>query len=341
MVMRLLSLAVSFFLFFNTSLIVKISYRGSYTGTTSDGWDMFFNIDALDRAGLFRYNINTGEAFIGQAILQADGSFDFINLSGRYTGTVTEGNFQGQIIQPGKSTITFSGLRKSDFGPYAEMRGSYTGWVNSVSEPVRTIGLLIAADGDLIVFYTTDLNSFTMGKGRMLSDTTFNYTESTGIIRTGTFTLLDNMQMSGLLEGPQDTLGFIATNSRKANHMVNISTRGFVGSGDNVMIAGFIIVPNAKTVLIRGIGPSLSDDGVPDTLLDPILILKEGQTTLATNDNWQSNANFNDINLTGIPPADTREAALFIRLEPGTYTVILADADGATGNGLIEVYEVD
>ena len=71
------------------------------------------------------------------------------------------------------------------------------------------------------------------------------------------------------------------------------------------------------------------------------MILKEGQTTLATNDNWQSNANFNDINLTGIPPTDTRESALFIRLEPGAYTVSLADADGATGNGLIEVYEVD
>ena len=94
-------------------------------------------------------------------------------------------------------------------------------------------------------------------------------------------------------------------------------------------------------MLIRGTGPSLSSSGVPDALQNPIIILKEGQETIATNDNWQTNSNASNIIASGIPPTDSREAALFIRLEPGAYTVILGGVGGTTGNGLIEVFEVD
>ena len=122
--MRSLVVVVTFILFINAALFGKISYTGLYTGTTSDGWNMWFNINSLDRAGFLRYNLNTGQALMGQPLLEEDGSFDFVNLSFRYTGQVTENTFQGQITQQGKQPITFSGTRKSDFGKYRDLRGS-------------------------------------------------------------------------------------------------------------------------------------------------------------------------------------------------------------------------
>ena len=82
---------------------------------------------------------------------------------------------------------------------------------------------------------------------------------------------------------------------------------------------------------------------MPNALQDPIITLQEipSSSFKVTNDNWQSNANASSITASGLPPVDSREAALLVRLEPGAYTVTLSGAGGATGNGLIEVYEVD
>ncbi|MDA0348515.1 MAG: hypothetical protein O3C20_14045 [Verrucomicrobia bacterium] len=255
--MKTLFLLVSFILLLNSSLSGKIGYTGIYTGATSDGWDMWFDIWTNDRAGFLRCNLDTGEFKFEQPILDDDGSFDFQNLTLRYTGTITEESFQGQITQLGKPAISFSGTRKPDFGAYKAMSGAYVGTIFKGPEGIEFLTLLIAADGEVGVFYTLDPNlaSGTVGKGQMTSESTFVFTEASGITRTANFTLIDHMQISGSLESTFTTYGFVAYNNRLATHMVNISTRGFVGAGDNVMIAGFIIGPGGKTVLIRGTGP--------------------------------------------------------------------------------------
>jgi sugar lactone lactonase YvrE len=121
---------------------------------------------------------------------------------------------------------------------------------------------------------------------------------------------------------------------------LNISTRMDVLTADKVMIAGFIIVgSDAKKVLVRGIGPSLSAFGITGTLNDPTLQLKQGDTVLATNDDWKENEQA--INDTGIPPKDDRESAIVMTLPPGSYTAIESGKGDTTGIGLIEVYDLD
>jgi photosystem II stability/assembly factor-like uncharacterized protein len=124
---------------------------------------------------------------------------------------------------------------------------------------------------------------------------------------------------------------------------LNISTRARVESGDRVTIGGFILAGNApKTVAIRGMGPSLSNFGVPGVLADPMLQLRGADgTLLAENDNWQTDpAQAARVTALGIAPQNPNEAAIVATLAPGTsYTAILAGKDGGTGVGLVEVYD--
>jgi uncharacterized delta-60 repeat protein len=126
-----------------------------------------------------------------------------------------------------------------------------------------------------------------------------------------------------------------------ASTLANISTRGFVDTGDNVMIGGFIIGPSSATstkVIIRGIGPSLP---IGNVLADPVLVLHDGNgATLATNDNWQDDSGAAEIQADQLAPGNPLESALLRVLPPGAYTVILSGNGDATGVGLIEVYNV-
>lgn len=125
--------------------------------------------------------------------------------------------------------------------------------------------------------------------------------------------------------------------------LANISTRGLVGTADNVMIAGFIVVSStggSGSVIVRGIGPSLGGSNVADPLLDPTLELHDSNgTLLAFNDNWKSNQQA-EIEATGIPPTDDAESAIVMTLAPGAYTAVESGKNGTTGVGLVEVYNL-
>ena len=126
--------------------------------------------------------------------------------------------------------------------------------------------------------------------------------------------------------------------------LANISTRGFVDTGDNVMIGGIIIGPSDTgdaTVLMRAIGPSLANFGVPDALQDPVLELHDGQgTTLTSNDDWQDTQE-NEIEATGLAPSDPSESAILQSLVPGNYTAIVSGKNGTTGIALVEAYHLN
>ena len=130
-----------------------------------------------------------------------------------------------------------------------------------------------------------------------------------------------------------------------ASQFLNISTRARVLTGDQVLIAGFIVTGNdPKTVLIRGLGPSLSHSGVTGVLADPTLELHQGNTTLETNDNWKTRSDGTSqeaqIEATTIPPTNDLESAILVTLNPGEYTAILAGQSNGTGVGLVEVYDL-
>jgi hypothetical protein len=160
--------------------------------------------------------------------------------------------------------------------------------------------------------------------------------------------MLNPGQYTAIVRGKANTAGISVVEAYDLNpfatsKLANISTRGPVASGDNVMIAGFVAGPqNAAptTILIRGMGPSLTSAGVPNALQDPTLELHDGNgNKVRVNDNWKDTQEA-DIEGTGIPPNDNRESAIFTEIAPGNYTAILAGKDNTGGNGLIEVYSI-
>jgi PKD domain len=125
--------------------------------------------------------------------------------------------------------------------------------------------------------------------------------------------------------------------------LANIATRLSVGAGDNVLIGGFIVTGPAgagKTVLIRGVAPSLAQFGVPNTLPDPYLELHKPDGSVVANDNWGEAPNKDQIP-NGLTPGDPRESIILATLTPGNYTAVLRGAHGETGIGLAEVYDLD
>ena len=141
-------------------------------------------------------------------------------------------------------------------------------------------------------------------------------------------------------KGANDALILPFTPPGKA---VNIASRVFVDTGERVAIAGFIVTGDVpKKVLLRGIGPSLTANGVPTPLGDPTLTLfDDSSNMLMSNDNWKQSTQAAEIMDTGLPPQNDFESAIIATLAPGLYTAVLAGNNGGNGNGLIEVYDLD
>ena len=124
--------------------------------------------------------------------------------------------------------------------------------------------------------------------------------------------------------------------------LTNISTRGLVRTGNDVVIGGFILSGESgqASVLLRAIGPSLTAVGIENALADPTLELRDSNgLLLQSNDNWKDSQQA-AIEATGIPPQNDLEAAIFATLVPGSYTAVAAGAHGSMGVGLIEVYNL-
>lgn len=131
--------------------------------------------------------------------------------------------------------------------------------------------------------------------------------------------------------------------SAGSSRLKNVSARNLVGTGDNVLIAGFVVGgTSAETVLVRGVGPKLADFGVNGVLADPILtIYDQTGTEIASNDNWDSGLSpvFAQVGAFDLA-TDSKDAALVISLPPGAYTANLSGVGVTSGDAIIEVYEL-
>lgn len=116
-----------------------------------------------------------------------------------------------------------------------------------------------------------------------------------------------------------------------------------VGTGQNVLIGGFIIQGSQpKKLILRAIGPSLVAMGVPNVLADPVMELRDSAGGLiASNDDWQDGSQASQIQQSGIAPTNSLESAILITLSPGSYTALVSGYEGGQGNGLVEAYEMD
>jgi hypothetical protein len=128
--------------------------------------------------------------------------------------------------------------------------------------------------------------------------------------------------------------------TRSNSKLVNMSTRGSVAAGDGVLITGFIVGDvGSTTVIVRALGPSLASSGVTGVLSDPALTIYDSTgSVIATNDNWQGDANAIDVQRNRLTPPNPSESALVLHLPAGAYTAIVRGADGGTGVALAEVY---
>lgn len=153
---------------------------------------------------------------------------------------------------------------------------------------------------------------------------------------------------TAILAGNNNTTGvglveIYDINRATDSQLANISTRGFVLTGNNVMIGGFILGGTANThIVVRGIGPTLAAIGINPALTDPTLELHDGNgMLLSTNDNWQEDpASATQLISLGLALQDPNESGIYISLSPGSFTAILAGKNGGTGIGLVEIYNV-
>ena len=160
-----------------------------------------------------------------------------------------------------------------------------------------------------------------------------------GVIDPGAYTVV--------VRGRNDTTGIglfevYDVDPAADSKLANVSTRGFVANGDDVMIGGAILRGTAAArVLLRAIGPSLANFGVPNPLGDPVLELHDGNGGLiATNSNWRDDQEAEIIG-TGLAPSNDLESAIVRDLAPGNYTAIVRGSNNTTGVALVEAYELN
>ena len=224
---------------------------------------------------------------------------------------------------------------------------------------IRGIGPSLAAVG-ITNFLADPVLELHKPKGIVLVNNNWKDTQQTEISATGLpptndfeaaiVTVLEPGSYTVILSGQSGTsgIGLIEAYDLDAgvtSQLANVSTRGFIGTLDDVMIGGVIIGPNGApnaTVVVRAIGPSLAAAGVTGALDDPTLELHDTDGALiASDDNWQDDpttaANLQSVSLA---PTDARESGIYTTLATGNYTAIVAGKNGTTGVGLVEVYNL-
>ncbi len=211
-------------------------------------------------------------------------------------------------------------------------------------------GNLFAKRGDAIVKITSDGSSTTTFASGEFQSNSLAF-DAGGNLFAGltAFKSTDPALVMFTPEGMQTTFAFGPLLSAAlafepvTEKLRNISARGLVGAGDDVLIGGFIVGGNAlanNAVVVRAIGPSLSQAGVSNALADPTLELHDlSGALIASNDDWQDTQE-DLIVASGLPPTDPSESAIYATLPAGSYTAVVRGAGDTTGTALVEVYSI-
>ena len=171
----------------------------------------------------------------------------------------------------------------------------------------------------------------------------FAYTSNTSL-DAAVVTLIEGgrtVQVSGPTSGTVLVEGYDA-GSGDTQRFTNLSARNKVGTGANILIAGFTLTGSGtRNLLIRAVGPKLSDFGVTGVLTDPKLEIYSGSTKLTENDNWSSSlaTTFSSVGAFGLTTG-SKDAAITVSLPAGGYTVQVSGADGGVGEAIVEIYEL-
>jgi hypothetical protein len=336
----------------------QVSLRGFYTASINSSLTAVIAVH--NNNSLDAYLFDSSQQQVGKAVAPIDASGNFsitgelgYSVTGTLAATGASAQITGQVSSPSWSgPVSFTAPRSAWFGVggggTSVISGRFIGKASSTTSSASTnLYILVDANMNLYLIHEKADGTFTGGLGTVVpnadnSGGTFTYTTVTGNAGSGTFTT-DAFTMTGTLTNPSGSYTFTVFRDAAANRLGNISTRGFVGTGQNVLISGFIIDGGPKLVLIRALGPGLSQYGITSPLPDPEMTLYKGQKAIGTNTGWQNQSSstlVSEIQSTQLSPPSTSDSAMLVQLEAGAYTVTLQGASGDTGTALIEVYEV-
>ncbi len=294
---------------------------------------------------------------VGQVFLAVDRSGTSTNNNVYMLASVTPDPFSGSDVMFVRSTDgghTFSAPHRVNDDPVSSVKWHWFGTL-SVAPNGRIDAVWLDTrnaanntDSQLFYSYSTDAGD-TWSPNVAVSDSFNPFLGYPNQNKMGDYITIVSDDTGGdvaycaTFNGEQDI--YYVRVAPLTSQLLNISTRARVQTNDEVLIAGFIVTGTVpKTVIIRGLGPSLVGGGVSDVLSDPTLELHQGTTTLATNDNWKTKPDGTsqqaEIEATTVPPTDDLESAIAMTLSPGEYTAILAGTNGGTGAGLVEVYDL-
>jgi hypothetical protein len=288
-----------------------------------------------NRARFYYLNYLTSDFDVITPSVSASGAF---SGSSSNTGRFVGGNIGNQSISLSFNGVSVSGTKESIYGPTSRFAGQ---WIGTVFDPFIGVGfgeLYVSSNNQCLVFYLQDF-AVDVGIGTISANGFTSVPLLSGVTISGTFAPA-NGGAEGTFSYSTGGQNSYALTKAVTPRLANISTRGLVGSGQQVLIAGFIMTDGGKTVLIDAKGPSLAAYGVTGTIKNPRLDLYFGSKIIASNADWKSNTNASEIAASGIAPTDDREPALQVNLEPGAYTVVVSSEDATSGIGLVEVYGV-
>lgn len=286
--------------------------------------------------GVFTYaNTNSGDFDIIGVAISANQSFQGASS---VTGRTVTGQISNGIVSLTFLSANRSGPLEPTYGPTRALAGRYYGSFNDPASGAGALQGVVSSGGKFLAYAFLGANT-DLGVGTINSSGDYSIKFISGFTGTGNFAPSNGLASGTLFLSSGISRTYFLANAVPPR-LGNIATRGVVGSGENVLIGGLIVIEGQKGVLLTAKGPSLSASGVSNPVQNPQIQLFLGSQLIASNKDWGTNANAAQIAASGVAPTDSREAALQVTLEPGAYTVVVSSEDTSSGIGLVEVFGV-
>jgi hypothetical protein len=359
---------------YSAALNGPVTFGGSRLGVpvkASSGSGSMVGMSIAGIVGRLDLRINVPRGYVSGSALADSATYRGTTLlglgvtPGTYVwrwGTGANQNFTLQIEAPVTTNISnFSTRASVQIGQGVAIAGFIVAGTGSKSVVVRGLGSTLAqppfnvqgvlADPTLQLF---DSGGHPFWFNDNWKDTQQAQIQATGLtpsndLESGILQILQPGNYTAILSGKNGTTGvglveLYDISPGASAELTNVSTRGFVGTGDNVLIAGFIASGgNGSTeVVVRGLGPTLAQPpfSISGTLADPVVTLVDSNgNVVQTNDNWK-NTQQAQISATGKAPPNDLEAAIVAPVSAGNYTAFLSGNSLGTGIGLVEVYKL-
>ena len=315
----------------------------------------------ISQAGIYFGKIGTSDIVVGVGRQDAVNIFllDYVNRRTDAVLTGLNSSNSASGISPRGAAYSFQvrdGIARGSFGgsaftaakepvigPYASKAGGYSGVIQDERLTTSLAAVAFSALGKVLL-----ISGDYAGVGQVSPAGQVSVPMTDGNTYSFVFRpdpLLLVAASGSISVNGRSTMTFYFF-SNAASKMANISTRGSI-TPSAPMTAGFVITDGAKTVLIRGVGPTLSQFGVQNSCPDTQIFLFSGQSIIASNTDWYLNAATADIVGAASQvgafalPASSRDAVLLVNLEPGAYTVQVATQGAVGGEAMVEVYQVN